>query len=51
MRIVFRGDTGFCSQRMLGGGGSMGVGYIVGVAKNKRLGTLSRELMARPDSG
>lgn len=37
VKIVFRGDGGFCRWRMLRWCDRHGVGYIVGLAKNKRL--------------
>ena len=41
VRIVFRGDSGFCRHKMLGWCERHGVGYIVGLAKNARLGGLA----------
>ena len=40
VRIIFRGDSGFCRHRMLGWCERRGVGYIVGLAKNARLDAL-----------
>jgi len=37
VRIIFRGDSGFCRHRMLGWCERHGVKYIVGIARNKRL--------------
>lgn len=37
VRILFRGDSGFCRWRMLAWCDRHGVDYIVGIAKNKRL--------------
>ena len=37
VKIVFRGDSGFCRWRMLRWCESHGVGYIVGVARNSRV--------------
>ena len=37
VRIVFRGDSGFCRWRMLRWCDRHDVGYVVGLAKNKRL--------------
>lgn len=37
VRILFRGDSGFCRHRMLAWCERHGVGYITGLAKNKRL--------------
>lgn len=50
VRIVFRGDSGFCRWKMLSWCERHEVGYIVGIAKNKRLNrltaTLQREAQA-----
>ena len=45
VRIVFRGDSGFCRHRMLGWCERKGVGYIVGLAKNARLNGLAAPWM------
>ncbi|MCG8026299.1 MAG: IS1380 family transposase, partial [Candidatus Thiodiazotropha endolucinida] len=37
VRIIFRGDSGFCRWRMLAWCERHDVGYIVGIAKNSRL--------------
>lgn len=37
VRIIFRGDSGFCRYRMLGWCERHKVKYIVGIARNKRL--------------
>ena len=37
VKIVFRGDSGFCRWRMLRWCEAHGVGYIVGIARNPRL--------------
>jgi hypothetical protein len=37
VRIIFRGDSGFCRHRMLAWCDRNDVGYIVGLAKNQRL--------------
>ncbi|MCP4824732.1 MAG: IS1380 family transposase, partial [Shimia sp.] len=36
VRIILRADSGFCRHKMLGWCERKGVGYIVGLAKNKR---------------
>ena len=41
VKIIFRGDSGFCRHQMLRWCEKNNVGYIVGVAKNKRLKALS----------
>ena len=43
VRIIFRGDSGFCRHQMLRWCEKHTVGYIVGVAKNKRLKALSEK--------
>lgn len=42
VKIVFRGDGGFCRWRMLRWCDSHNVGYIVGLAKNPRINELAR---------
>ena len=37
VKIIFRGDSGFCRWKMLSWCERHNVGYIVGIAKNKRL--------------
>ena len=43
VRIIFRGDSGFCRWRMLLWCERNNVGYIVGIAKNKRLNALTAQ--------
>lgn len=43
VKIVFRGDSGFCRHRMLDWCEAHRVDYVVGVAKNARLLALGRE--------
>ena len=45
VKIVFRGDSGFCRWRMLRWCERAGVDYVVGLAKNARLLALAKELM------
>jgi hypothetical protein len=45
VRIVFRGDSGFCRWKMLRWCERHGVDYIVGLAKNPRLLALAEGLM------
>jgi hypothetical protein len=45
VRIVFRGDSGFCRWRMLRWCDRHDVGYLVGLAKNERLKRLARRSM------
>jgi len=45
VRIIFRGDSGFCRHRMLDWCERHHVGYIVGIAKNARLNALASGLM------
>ena len=47
VRIVFRGDSHFCTPRILGFCDRNGVDYIVGLAKNKRLNTLAGATLAK----
>ena len=44
VRIIFRGDSGFCRWRMLRWCERNDVGYIVGIAKNARLNALTAPL-------
>ena len=44
VKIVFRGDSGFCRWRMLFWCDRHNVGYIVGIARNPRLNVLSQPL-------
>ena len=44
VQIIFRGDAGFCRWKMLRWCDRHEVGYIVGLAKNKRLNALTRRL-------
>jgi hypothetical protein len=43
VRIIFRGDSGFCRRRMLAWCERHDVGYIVGIAQNKRLNVLTAQ--------
>lgn len=43
VRIVFRGDSGFCRPLLLSWCERNGVGYVVGLAKNSRLLALSAQ--------
>lgn len=45
VKIIFRGDSGFCRWRMLRWCDRHGVDYIVGLAKNSRLIAMSKTLM------
>lgn len=44
VKIIFRGDSGFCRWRMLSWCERHDVGYIVGIAKNNRLNALTTPL-------
>lgn len=43
VRIIFRGDSGFCRHQMLSWCERHGVSYIVGIAKNERLNALTAQ--------
>jgi len=45
VRIILRGDSGFCRHKMLSWCERHGVGSIIGLAKNARLGDLARPSM------
>ncbi len=50
VQIVFRGDSGFCRWRMLRWCDNHRVGYIVGLAKNKRINAIGSDLMAEAEA-
>jgi hypothetical protein len=45
VKIIFRADSGFCRWKMLRWCDRNDVGYVVGLAKNKRLEPLAKEAM------
>ena len=45
VKIIFRGDPGFCRHKMLSWCESNGVDYIIGIARNARLQKKIRETM------
>lgn len=45
VRIVVRGDSGFCRQRLLRWCERSGVDYLIGVARNKRLEAASEQAL------
>jgi len=45
VKIIFRGDSGFCRWRMLRWCENHGVYYIVGLAKNSRLNEMAKPLL------
>ena len=47
VKIIFRGDSGFCRWRLLRWCEDHGVKYLVGLAKNARLLGLAREFLAQ----
>lgn len=49
VRIVFRGDSGFCRRRMLRWCEQNDVGYLVGLAKNARLLRLAEPWMKQAE--
>jgi len=46
VRIIFRGDSGFCRHRILDWCDRHDVGYIVGIARNSRLQELAEPYLA-----
>lgn len=50
VKIIFRGDSGFCRWKMLRWCDRHGVDYVVGLAKNPALTRLSATLMAQAES-
>ena len=51
VRIIFRGDSGFCRWRMMRWCDRHGVSYIIGLAKNSRLNGLSSWLHEQAAAG
>ena len=49
VKIIFRGDSGFCRWKMLRWCDRHGVDYIVGLAKNTQLNRMSATLMANAE--
>ena len=50
VKIIFRGDSGFCRWKMLRWCDRHGVDYVVGLAKNKVLEKLSETLMTAAEN-
>jgi len=50
VKIIIRGDSGFCRWRMLSWCDRHEVGYIIGVAKNSRLNDMALPLMEKARS-
>ncbi len=50
VRIIFRGDSGFCRHRMLRWCDRNNVKYIIGIAKNNRLNAQIEEQMAAAEA-
>lgn len=51
VRIILRGDSGFCRHKMLSWCERRQVGYIVGLAKNARLNGLAEPSLAEAKAG
>jgi hypothetical protein len=51
VKIIFRGDSGFCRWKMLRWCEKHGVFYILGLAKNSRLKEMARPLMEQAEAG
>jgi hypothetical protein len=49
VRIIFRADSGFCRHRMLDWCDRHGVGYIVGLARNRRLERMCSRTRAKAE--
>lgn len=50
VRIIFRGDSGFCRWKMFRWCDSHNVGYIVGLAKNSRINAMAAPLMEKAET-
>jgi hypothetical protein len=46
VRLIIRGDSGFCRWRLLQWCDRHQVGYLIGLAKNSRLNALAQPLLA-----
>ena len=51
VKIIFRGDGGFCRPHLLSWCDRHGVGYIVGIAKNNRLLNAAADIMDQAKQG
>lgn len=51
VRIIFRGDSGFCRRRILHWCERNDVDYVVGLAQNARLRAMAAPLMAQAEAG
>lgn len=51
VRIIFRGDSGFCRRRILHWCERNAVDYVVGLAQNARLRAIASPLMAQAETG
>ena len=49
VKIIFRGDSGFCRHRLLSWCERHGIHYIVGIAKNNRLLAQTKELQTQAE--
>ena len=49
VKIIFRGDSGFCRWKMLSWCDRNNVGYIVGIAKNARLNSMAADLIIKAE--
>ena len=50
VKIIFRGDSGFCRWRMMRWCDRQGVDYIIGLARNKILERMAKPLMREAES-
>jgi hypothetical protein len=50
VKILFRGDSGFCRWRLFGWCERHGVDYLVGLAKNVRLAALAKPLIEQAEA-
>ena len=50
VRIIFRADSGFCRWRMMSWCDRHDVGYIIGLAKNSRLNSLSADVHGQAEA-
>jgi len=50
VKIIVRGDSGFCRWRMLSWFDRHHIGYVIGIAKNNRLNQLASQLMQQAEA-
>lgn len=49
VKIIIRGDSGFCRWRMLRWCDNHGIGYVIGLAKNSRINALAKDTIQQAE--